>query len=52
MLFRSARSRPVSARYNEVSDVIRSNMNAFLAGTRTTDQALSDMNQRLARVMR
>ena len=48
----TARSRPVSARYNEVSDVIRSNMNAFLAGTRTTDQALSDMNQRLARVMR
>ena len=48
----TARSRPVSARYNEVSDIIRSNMNAFLAGTRTTDQALADMNQRLARVMR
>ncbi len=48
----TARSRPVSPRYNEVSDIIRSNMNAFLAGTRTSDQALSDMNQRLARVMR
>jgi len=48
----TARSRPISPRYNEVSDIIRSNMNAFLAGTRTSDQALSDMNQRLARVMR
>lgn len=48
----TARSRPVSARYNEVSDIIRSNMNAFLAGTRTADQALADMNQRLTRVIR
>jgi multiple sugar transport system substrate-binding protein len=48
----TARSRPVSPRYNEVSDIIRSNMNAFLAGTRTSDEALGDMNQRLARVMR
>jgi multiple sugar transport system substrate-binding protein len=48
----TARSRPVSARYNEVSDIIRSNMNAFLAGTRSSDQALADMNQRLGRVMR
>jgi len=48
----TARSRPVTARYNEVSDIIRSNMNAFLAGTRSSDQALADMNQRLGRVMR
>jgi multiple sugar transport system substrate-binding protein len=29
----SARTRPVSAQYPQVSDVIRSNMNAYLAGT-------------------
>ena len=33
----SAKSRPVSAQYPQVSDVIRSNMNAYLAGTKTTD---------------
>ncbi|MET0440905.1 MAG: extracellular solute-binding protein, partial [Casimicrobiaceae bacterium] len=43
----SARSRPVSAQYPQVSDVIRSNMNAYLAGTKTTDVALSDMKSRL-----
>lgn len=48
----TARARPVSARYAEVSDVIRSNMNAFLAGARTADQALADMNQRLGRILR
>jgi len=42
-----ARSRPVSAQYPQVSDVIRSNMNAYLAGTKTTDVALSDMKSRL-----
>ena len=31
----TARSRPVTPRYNEVSDIIRTNMNAFLAGTKT-----------------
>jgi multiple sugar transport system substrate-binding protein len=48
----TARARPVSARYAEVSDVIRSNMNAFLAGQRSADQALADMTQRLQRVLR
>lgn len=47
----TARARPVSARYPEVSDIIRSNMNAFLAGTRTADQAIQDM-ERLRRVLR
>ena len=38
-----AKSRPVSHQYPQVSDVIRSNMNAYLAGTKTTDTALADM---------
>lgn len=48
----TARARPVSPRYPEVSDIVRSNTNAFLAGTKTVDQALSDMNARLPRAMR
>jgi len=43
-----AKARPVSAQYPQVSDVIRSNMNAYLAGTKTTDVALGDMKNRLA----
>jgi multiple sugar transport system substrate-binding protein len=43
----AAKSRPVTPRYTEVSDIIRSNMNAYLAGTKTTDTALSDMKTRL-----
>ncbi len=42
-----AKSRPVSAQYPQVSDVIRSNMNAYLAGTKTTDVAIGDMKNRL-----
>jgi len=47
-----ARSRPVSAQYPQVSDAIRTNMNAYLAGTKTTDVALSDMKSRLQPVIR
>jgi multiple sugar transport system substrate-binding protein len=47
-----ARSRPVSAQYPQVSDVIRSNMNAYLAGTKTTDVALADMKNRLSPFLR
>jgi len=43
----TAKSRPVSAQYPQVSDAIRSNMNAYLAGTKTTDVALNDMKTRL-----
>ena len=43
-----AKSRPVSHQYPQVSDAIRSNMNAYLAGTKTTDAALADMKSRLA----
>ncbi|MEP7183157.1 MAG: ABC transporter substrate-binding protein [Betaproteobacteria bacterium] len=47
-----AKTRPVSAQYPQVSDVIRSNMNAYLAGTRTTDVALTDMKTRLTPLFR
>ena len=47
-----AKSRPVTAQYPQVSDVIRSNMNAYLAGTKTTDVALSDMKSRLTPLFR
>ena len=48
----TARARPVTPRYNEVSEVIRTNMNAFLAGTKTADAALSDMKNRLGSILR
>jgi multiple sugar transport system substrate-binding protein len=46
----SARSRPVSARYTEISEIIRTNMNAFLAGTKTGDAALADMQGKLGAI--
>jgi multiple sugar transport system substrate-binding protein len=48
----SAKSRPVSHQYPQVSDAIRSNMNAYLAGTKTTDAALGDMKSRLQPIFR
>jgi multiple sugar transport system substrate-binding protein len=48
----TARARPVTPRYNEVSEVIRTNMNAFLAGTKTQDAALQDMQNRLSNILR
>jgi multiple sugar transport system substrate-binding protein len=48
----SARSRPVSPRYTEVSEIIRTNMNAFLAGTRPADAVLADMTQRLGPIFK
>ncbi len=47
-----AKSRPVTAQYPQVSDAIRSNMNAYLAGTKTTDVALSDMKSKLQPIFR
>jgi multiple sugar transport system substrate-binding protein len=44
----SAKSRPVSSQYPQVSDAVRGSMNAYLAGTRTTDAALADMKNKLA----
>jgi multiple sugar transport system substrate-binding protein len=48
----TARSRPVSAAYPRVSEVIRTNMNAFLAGSKTQDAALSDMSRDLGAIFR
>jgi multiple sugar transport system substrate-binding protein len=48
----AARSRPVTPRYTEVSEIIRTNMNAFLAGTKAADAALADMNGRLGAIFR
>lgn len=47
-----ARARPVTPRYPEVSEAIRTAMNAYLAGTRNAEQALADMTQRLSPVLR
>jgi multiple sugar transport system substrate-binding protein len=49
---RTARSRPVSPAYPRVSEVIRTNMNAFLAGSKTADAALADMTRDLGQVIR
>lgn len=48
----SARARPVSPRYPEVSETIRANVNAVLAGVKSPDEAIADMEARLGRVMR
>ncbi len=47
-----ARLRPQSARYAEVSEIIRSNLSAFLAGSKTAEAALQDMQARLSLIFR
>lgn len=47
-----ARSRPVSPRYPEVSDIIRTNTNAVLAGAKSVEAALDDIEQQLTRIWR
>lgn len=48
----TAMSRPTSPRYNEISDVIRSSVNAVVAGAVTPEDAATQMEQRLRRAMR
>lgn len=48
----SARSRPVTPRYNEVSDTIRTAHNAVMGGSLTPDAAVSEIEPRLRRVLR
>lgn len=48
----TARARPVTPRYNEVSEVIRTTVNAVLAGTMTPEDGVSQMEARLRRVLR
>jgi multiple sugar transport system substrate-binding protein len=48
----TSRSRPVSPNYPKVSEVMRTNMNAYLAGAKTADAALADMTKDLAPIFR
>jgi multiple sugar transport system substrate-binding protein len=48
----TARARPVTPRYNEVSEVIRTTVNAVLAGATTPEDGAAQMESRLKRVLR
>lgn len=48
----SAKARPVTPRYNEVSEVVRTSVNAVLAGVTSPEEAVSQMEARLRRVLR
>lgn len=48
---RTARARPVTPRYNEVSEVIRTTMNAVLAGVATPADGASQIEGRLKRIL-
>ncbi len=48
----TAKSRPVTPRYNEVSEIVRTTVNAVLAGTVTPEQGADQMESRLRRVLR
>ena len=48
----SAKARPVTPRYNEVSDIVRTTVNAVLAGTQTPEEGADQMESRLRRVLR
>lgn len=47
-----ARVRPASPRYNEISEIVRGNFHAFLAGNRTTEAMLVDMKSRFELLFR
>ncbi|UCH24650.1 MAG: ABC transporter substrate-binding protein [Trueperaceae bacterium] len=47
----NARSRPVTPFYVEVSEIIKTNMNAFLAGRLTADEALGQMQLGLEKLL-
>jgi multiple sugar transport system substrate-binding protein len=51
-MLRAGRLRPATARYGEVSEIIRTNVNAFLAGSRNADAAATDISRRLGAVLR
>lgn len=48
----TARARPVTPRYNEVSEIVRTTVNAVLAGTVTAEEGADQMEARLRRVLR
>lgn len=48
----AGQARPISERYGEVSDVVRTTTSAVLARTKKPDEAVAEIESRLARVMR
>jgi len=48
----TGQSRPLSSRYGEVSDAIRTNTSAILARTKTSAEGVAEIERRLTRVMR
>ena len=48
----SASSRPVTPYYNEVSEIIRNNFNAFMAGVKTAEDSIVEINSRLKRALK
>ncbi|MFC0193632.1 ABC transporter substrate-binding protein [Aureimonas pseudogalii] len=48
----TARARPVTPRYNEVSEIIRTTVNSVLAGVKSPEDGAAEMESRLRRVLR
>lgn len=48
----TAKARPKTPRYAEVSENIRTNVNGVLAGVKTPEDAVDDMESRLRRILR
>ncbi|WP_062219640.1 ABC transporter substrate-binding protein [Aureimonas sp. D3] len=48
----TARARPVTPRYNEVSEVIRTTVNAVLSGVSTPEEGAAQIESRLRRILR
>jgi|GEM_PF-198921 len=48
----SARPRPITPRYSEVSEALRVNVHAVLGGSKTADQATGDLSLRLGNIFR
>lgn len=48
----AAKSRPLTPRYAQVSDVLRISTSAVLAGSLSTDEGLEDISRRLQRILR
>jgi multiple sugar transport system substrate-binding protein len=48
----TAKPRPVTPRYNEVSEVIRTTVNAVLAGVTTPEEGADQIEARLKRILR
>lgn len=48
----AARARPIHPRFAEISDILRPNISAALAGTKTPEAALAEINARLALILR